>query len=109
MTTYRTDDRSGLHFITAAELDSAKFATEPADKLDNPRLPYGEWYCTNEACVVREVRINAKLLDPGDRLPEQLRCPACGKRLKFHHWLTVTTLLKVEGGLQDEQETTAVV
>jgi len=97
MPTYRTDDRDGpFRSYTAAELMHAKFSTEPAAELDDARLPFGEWYCPNEECVAREVTVRAKLLDPADRLPETLRCPACGSQLKFHHWLKSETLLRVE-------------
>ena len=94
MTTYITDDRTGIRCYAAAELVDCKDIYTPSAKPQCDRQPLGEWYCVNEDCVVREVRVTCKLLHAGDMVPE-MRCPGCGSRLKFHHWLKVDTLLKV--------------
>lgn len=94
MTTYRTDDRTGIRSYTAAELEDSRNIYVPAPQPQDDRQPLGEWYCPAADCVVREVRVSCKLLDPGDRVPA-MHCPGCGEYMEFHHWLQVSTLVKV--------------
>jgi len=84
--------KSGFDPMTSGEFFSAIFYQVPSSVV-NEQCPEGEWYCTNEECVVREVTVYCKLF--GETLPE-MSCPACKKRLKFHHWLEVRTLVPVE-------------
>lgn len=83
-----------LRIFNMAELEGAISHFEPAATPDDPRLPYAEWYCINEECCVREVRINAKLLDPEDTENREPTCPWCAGRLKFHHYLKERTFLR---------------
>lgn len=68
----------------------------PTDKPEDDRLPEGEWYCENQDCVVREVVISSKLIEPDDVVPPKLWCPGCKRLLKFHHWLRHLTLVPVQ-------------
>lgn len=99
MTTYRTLENGELEIFTAAELAGAKFAIERTDNDPAPRhLIFGEWYCQNQHCSVREVQIHAKWPD-GDRpaMP-RFTCPSCSLNLKFHGFIKETTLLRVKDG-----------
>lgn len=78
-----------VEMIDAASLVEMIFYHEPAGKPDHAEVPRGEWYCTNEDCVVREVTVLCKLF--GERLPG-MRCPACRRPLKFHHWTRLVAL-----------------
>jgi LSD1 subclass zinc finger protein len=83
---------------TAEELSSALFAEEAAAAPEYPYLPEGEWYCPNEDCEVREVRVSMKYLDgPPPASPPKLRCPACRTPLEFHHYLRGITLVPCAG------------
>ena len=70
---------------------------ESTRKPQDEHSPVGEWYCPSGDCVVREVHVLVKLLDSEDSLP-QMRCPACGSLLSFHHWLAATTLIPAGEG-----------
>lgn len=55
---------------------------------DSPYFPRGEWYCENYDCTVREVRINEKYLDDAPpAAPPKMRCPRCGRVMKFHGYV----------------------
>jgi hypothetical protein len=71
-------------------LDGAITYQIPSSAPEDVRYPKGEWYCQNPDCVVREVTVRCKLY--GEAMPT-MRCPGCGKRLKFHHWLRHETLV----------------
>jgi len=94
MTIYRTEGKDSIQLYTLAELLDSQAIYTPAAAPQCDHHQRGEWYCTNPDCVVREVWITAKLIEVGDRFPDP-KCPACGRRLKFHHWLHEATLLKV--------------
>lgn len=83
----------GFSLISMSDLKDAKVSSVILAEPDDPQLPYGEWYCTNERCVVREVKVYCKL--HGERMPK-LTCPACVQLLKFHHWLGQEMLLLVK-------------
>lgn len=83
----------GKRIFSCAELVGCIGNEFPASTMDK-HCPSGEWYCVNEACVVREVRINCKL--HGGKLPVVFECPACRGELKFHHWLDSELLLLVQ-------------
>ena len=93
MTIYKIDDRTGIRTYTGRDLDRLRTVYHPAAEPEDKRLPHGEWYCPNPDCVVREVQVTSKLLDMGDVVP-RMRCPGCGSKLKFHHWLHSETLLR---------------
>jgi len=79
--------------LTAGQLANAAFRTSLSSDDPSPRHDiHGEWYCENEHCPVREVRVNAKWPE-GDR-PKMPRfaCPSCGLNLKFHGHVKTTTL-----------------
>lgn len=61
------------------------------DSPDEPQLPRGEWCCTNQQCTVREVRIDMKMLF-GESVPKAMFCPSCKRKLKFHHFLSTTSV-----------------
>jgi hypothetical protein len=89
----------GMDVMTSAELARALFAEVPCGpRPDNLLAPVSEWYCPAEACPVREVRVAMKYLDPdGPTRPPRLRCPACGGRLEFQHYLETKTLVPEAG------------
>ncbi len=76
MKTYRTDDREGMRIYTARELEGMQCIYHPVSEPQDERQPFGEWYCDNSDCVIRQVEV------------------AC--KLKFHHWRKVECLLRVE-------------
>lgn len=83
--------------LSFADLAAAKFKTEISTGDPEPRHDiHGEWYCTNEHCAVREVRIVAKWTD-GDR-PKMPRfvCPNCSLDLKFHGHLKTVVMVPAE-------------
>jgi hypothetical protein len=73
---------SGCYALSA--LDGSIGYQVPSEEPENADCPKGEWYCQNSECVVRHVTIFCKL--HGEDLPK-MKCPACRKQLKFHHWL----------------------
>jgi hypothetical protein len=83
-----------LGLITASELTGAICHQVESPEPENRECPEGEWYCENSECVVREVTIFCKLF--GEVLPK-MKCPACQKLLKFHHWLKNEILVPYEG------------
>jgi hypothetical protein len=81
-----------LDIVRASELAEAICYAVRTLEPEHPEAPEGEWYCSNESCVVREVRVRCKLF--GERRP-MMKCPACGQRLTFHHWLGSRLLVPV--------------
>jgi hypothetical protein len=80
--------------ITSKELMEGLYPEVPSARPDSAACPTGEWYCHNEDCVVREVRVSAKYL--GGRPPSKppaMNCPACGERMGFHHYLRSLALV----------------
>lgn len=80
----------GKMMLTGTELAGAISNVFPTRERD-ANCPLGEWYCQSELCVVREVRVYCKLY--GEPMPKEMKCPACGETLKFHHWLDSELLL----------------
>ncbi|HTU19245.1 MAG TPA: hypothetical protein VMG10_14390 [Gemmataceae bacterium] len=90
----RQRDRNRFDPISSAELMSMIFVTEKAAKPDNPQLVDAEWYCHNEDCDVREVRVHVKYLDgPAPKQPPPMKCPSCGEPMGFHHYLREVALV----------------
>lgn len=83
---------SKFEFISAAELATASFRYHLVGKPKNEQFFEAEWYCQDSDCVVREVTIHCKLLDPDDKEPRKVKCPACGSRLTFHGYIMVETI-----------------
>lgn len=81
-----------FELLTFAELLATSFRSHPSNKPTDPRQPYGEWYCGNANCAVRGVKINAKFVEPDDKLPKIMHCPACSSVLDFHHWIRIETV-----------------
>ena len=79
---------------TLSELLDSRDVRTPSAEPQDSRQPFGQWYCPNEDCVVRQVHVACSLLDFGDAVPE-MWCPGCGSSLEFHHWWHVETLLEV--------------
>jgi hypothetical protein len=86
---YQPFKRSGRCY-PLSELDGAISYQVASPEPESVNCPEGEWYCQNPNCVVREVIIRCKLY--GEAMP-RMKCPACGKPLKFHHWLRHKTLV----------------
>ena len=83
---------SGFYAVSA--LEGSIGYELPSKEPKNPNCPRGEWYCENSDCVVRHVTVYCKLY--GEPLPK-MRCPACRKVLKFHHWLRHEILVPYKG------------
>ena len=65
----------------------------PTDTPEQPHVPEGEWYCQNENCDVREVTVRCKYIDRRPpTTPPTMKCPQCGKVLKFHHYVQIVGL-----------------
>jgi hypothetical protein len=87
--------------ICMSQLDGAITRAKPAQQPDDRRFFETEHYCENERCEVREVQTHFKFLGRRSRrMPPELRCPQCGKPLKFHHYLIDETFIRedAEGG-----------
>jgi hypothetical protein len=80
--------------FTSKEFFSLIGVDVPVGKPECPYLPEGEWYCQNEECVVREVRVAMKYIgERPPRKPPALKCPLCGMgALNFHHYFKRVTL-----------------
>src|SRR5262245_24861729 len=74
---------------SAGDLMKYQFVHVAGEK-DDPEIWDGEWYCTNEDCTVREVIVSLKY---EKREEPRMKCPLCGKVLKFHHALQTVPLL----------------
>jgi hypothetical protein len=80
--------RPGFGLMDAVEFMAAIFAECPSKEPDHPSCHTGEWYCMNQNCVVREVRVLAKYLDGAPpKQPPAMKCPVCSKAMKFHGYL----------------------
>jgi hypothetical protein len=73
------------------DFDSYRPSGAPCD----PRIPYGEWYCRNEDCNVREVRVALKFTSGSAPALPSLCCPVCAEALAFHHYLVAVRLRAV--------------
>ena len=87
----------GWRTIRMSELARFQFA-HVVDDVSGPGrgARKGEWYCENTGCAAREVTVLLKpdLADRGLRGDERrMRCPVCGKVMKFHGWLKDVPLL----------------
>jgi hypothetical protein len=54
------------------------------------------WFCHNEDCAVREVRVEAYSLEYNPHPLPEAHCPACGRRLKLLHFLREVVLEPVK-------------
>lgn len=92
---YRVRERrEPWDFMTSAELAGCRFATEQADKPDDPQLPEPIFYCHGEDCPVREVIVSMKLF--GTAAPKAYTCPVCRGPLEKIGYRKMTTLEPVE-------------
>jgi hypothetical protein len=90
---YRLRQAKPFDVFTAAELVDFVFVTEPDEEPSDPQFPHAEWYCSNPPCAVREVSIRMKHID--GRIPKRrlvMKCPRCGRSMKFHNYLRSFTL-----------------
>jgi hypothetical protein len=89
------EPKVGWEFLTASEFAGALFPEEACNAPEDPDAPEGEWYCHNEDCDVREVRVSLKYLDAPPPRPPEMLCPLCGGPLVFHNYLRTLTLVQV--------------
>lgn len=82
--------RRQFGFVSLGELAGAIWYEVASHQPQNPYCPKGEWYCQNPECIVREVTVSCKLWR---EVFPTIKCPACRKPLKFHHWLRTETLV----------------
>jgi hypothetical protein len=92
---YRRLKKGGC--ICMARLEGAIAEHRPAGQPRHPCFFHGEWYCTNSACEVRQVRTSLKFHEgPPKVMPPVLRCPVCASVLKFHHYLVEDIYIRDE-------------
>jgi hypothetical protein len=82
--------------ITAAELMDSIIVEEKCRRPTHPLCFTGKWYCANENCDVRMVRVSLKIVDGSPISRPALCCPACGERMEFHGYLKEIMLLPVK-------------
>jgi hypothetical protein len=105
---YRVWEQAPGTFISSAEFFSMLFAEEVATRPENDYVRVIEWFCTNEDCVVREVRIRCKYIDaPAPRKLPTMRCPSCGQAMDPRHLLRTIKLIPVKGEQTCGQQTEA--
>jgi hypothetical protein len=85
--------------LSGADLARGLRVGVPCATPPQPRFPAGRWHCDGTHCPIREVVVHARYLGgrpPSGPLP--LRCPSCGRPLRFESYLEERLLLPVGRG-----------
>jgi hypothetical protein len=79
--------------LNAMDLADALFREVGPEDPENPQAPDALWYCENEDCPVREVRVECKQFYDVNR--DVMRCPACRRGMRFYNWVETETWVRV--------------